>query len=121
MTLPPIPLEQPEWMKLEDNNYMSFKLRAAPTDPDSQLYFLSVPYYTTGTPEQWILLFRKNLDKVLIPQNITTGPPTYAMTRHILEGASLAKFEESTTTHGTETLGHFGQVLDDMGAYVFPQ
>jgi hypothetical protein len=28
MTLPPIPLERPEQMKLEDGNYVSFKLRA---------------------------------------------------------------------------------------------
>jgi hypothetical protein len=43
------------------------------------------------------------LFKVFIGQNITTGPPTYAMTRHILEGAALAKFEEATATRGTET------------------
>jgi hypothetical protein len=44
MTLPPIPLERPEGMKLEDGNYVSFKLRAVPANPDSQLYLLSVPY-----------------------------------------------------------------------------
>ena len=87
MTLPPIPLERPEQMKLEDGNYVSFKLCAVPTNSISQLYSLSVPYYATGTPEQWIL-FRKNLSKVLVGQNITTGPPTYAMTRQILEGSS---------------------------------
>jgi hypothetical protein len=84
-------------MKLEDGKYLSFKLCAVPMDLDSQLYSLSVPFYTTGTPEQWIL-FRENLDKVLIGQNITTGPPTYAMTRCILEGAWLAKYEESAMT-----------------------
>jgi hypothetical protein len=68
-----------------------FKLRAVPTNPDSQLNSLSVPYYTTGTPEQWILI-RKNLDKVLIGQHITTGHPAYAMTWHILEGMALVKF-----------------------------
>jgi hypothetical protein len=107
-------------MKLEDGNYVSFKLRAVPADPDSQLYSLSVPYYVTGTPEQWIL-FRKNLDKILIGQHITTGPPTYAMTRRILEGAALAKFDDATTSRGTETMEHFSQVLDDMGNYVFPR
>jgi hypothetical protein len=56
-------------MKLEDGNYVSFKLEPVPMDPDSQLYSLSIPYYISGTPEQWIL-FWKNLDKVLIGQNI---------------------------------------------------
>ncbi len=94
VTLPPIPLERPERTKMADGNYVSFKLRAVPTNPGSQLYSLSVQYYATSTPEQWIL-FRKNLSKVLVGQNITTGPPTYAMTRRILEGSSLAKFEDS--------------------------
>ena len=118
--LPPIPLERPARTKLEDGNYVSFKLRAVRNDPNSQIYSLSVPYYATGTPEQWIL-FRKNLSKVLVGQNITTGPPTYAMTRRILEGSSLAKFEDSMTQRGTKTLEHFDEVLDDMGSYVFPR
>ena len=120
MTLPPIPLEREERQVLEDGNYVSFKLRAVPVDPESQLYSLSVLYYSTGTPERWIL-FRKNLDKVLIGQNVTTGPPTYAMTRRILEGAALAKFEDLAHDHGTETLKHFALVLEDMGTYVFPR
>jgi hypothetical protein len=120
MTLPPIPLERPERQVLEDGNYVSFKLRAVPIDPHSQLYSLSVPYYSSGTPEKWII-FRKNLDKVLIGQNITTGPPTYAMTRRILEGAALAKFEDSVLDRGTETLDHFTLVLEDMSNYVFPR
>ncbi len=120
MTLPPIPLERPERQVLEDGNYVSFKLRAVPVDPESQLYSLSVPYYSTGTPEKWIR-FRKNLDKVLIGQNITTGPPTYAMTRRILEGAALTKFEDSVLNRGTETLNHFTLVLEEMSNYVFPR
>jgi hypothetical protein len=104
----------------QDSNYMSFKLHAVPTNPDSQLYSLSELYYTSGTPEQWIL-FRKNLSKVLVGQNITTGPPTYAMTWPILKGSSLAKFEESMLTHRTETLEHFNEVLNNMGSYEFPR
>jgi hypothetical protein len=42
------------------------------------------------------------------------------MTRRILKGSSLAKFEDSTIQRGTETLEHFTEVLDDMGSYVFP-
>jgi hypothetical protein len=107
---------------LPDANYVSFKLQAVPMSPDSQVYSLSVPYYyTMGTPERWIL-FRKNLEKILTGQNITTSSPptTYAIiTRQILKGGALAKFEESTAVQGTETLEHFTQVVDDMGAYIF--
>jgi hypothetical protein len=40
-----------------------------------------------------------------------------------VHSAALAKFEEAMrTTRGTETLEHFGQVMDDMvGAYIFSQ
>jgi hypothetical protein len=120
MILPPIPLERPERQILEDGNYVSFKLRADPLDHTSQLYSLSVPYFSTGTPESWII-FRKNLDKILVGQNVTTGPPTYAMARRVLEGAALARFEDSATDRGTETLEHFATVIEDMGAYVFPR
>jgi hypothetical protein len=120
MILPPIPLERPERQILEDGNYVSFKLRAVPLDHESQQYFLSVPYFSTGTPESWII-FRKNLDKVLVGQNVTTGPPTYAMARRILEGAALARFEASVIENGTETLEHFALVIEDMGEYVFPR
>jgi hypothetical protein len=43
------------------------------------------------------------------------------MTRRILEGVALAKFEEAMATRGTETLEQFGQVMDDMGTYIFPR
>jgi hypothetical protein len=33
---------------------------------------------------------------------------------------ALAKFEEAMATRGTETLDHFAQVIDGMGAYIFP-
>jgi hypothetical protein len=56
MSLPPIPLDRPERQVLKEGNYVSFKLlRAVPTDPESQVYSLSVPYYNSGTPESWIL------------------------------------------------------------------
>jgi hypothetical protein len=37
---------------MADGNYVSFKLRAVPTNPGSQLYSLSVPYYATGTASE---------------------------------------------------------------------
>jgi hypothetical protein len=43
------------------------------------------------------------------------------MTRRIPEGAALAEFEDATTSRGTEMMEHFGQVLDNMGNYVFPR
>jgi hypothetical protein len=44
------------------------------------------------------------------------------MTRRcILEGTALTKFEDATTSRGTEMMEHFEQVLDNKGNYVFPR
>ena len=56
---------------------------------------MSVCYFDKGTPEEWVM-FQKALSKVLVGQNITTGPPTYGMARHLMEGAALSKFDESS-------------------------
>ena len=58
--------------------------------------------------------------KVLVGHNITTGPPTYGMVRHLMEGAALSKFDESSLQHGAETLIHCKQVMRDITHYVFP-
>jgi hypothetical protein len=36
-------------------------------------------------------MFKKAVSKVLIGQNITTGPPTYGMAQRLMEGAALSK------------------------------
>jgi hypothetical protein len=54
------------------------KLLAVPGNNDSPAYLMPVRYFDIGTPEEW-LMFQKALWKVLIGQNITTGPPSYGM------------------------------------------
>jgi hypothetical protein len=50
------------------------------------------------------LMFQMALTKVLIGQDITTGPRTYSMVRCLMEGATLNKFDESVIVYGVETL-----------------
>jgi hypothetical protein len=52
-------------------------------------------------------MFQKNLAKVLIGQDITTGPPTYGMARGLLKGVALSKFDESALAHGAATMLHY--------------
>jgi hypothetical protein len=65
-------------------------------------------------------MFQKAVLKVLIGQNITTGPPTYGMAWILMKGAALSKFDESTLLHGAETLVHYKEVMRDIMYYVFP-
>jgi hypothetical protein len=60
-------------------------------------------------------MFQKALFKVLIGQNITTGPPTYGMARRLME-----QFNKSALLHGAETLRHYKEVMRDITLYAFP-
>jgi hypothetical protein len=65
---------------------------------DSPTYSMPVRYFDNGILEE-CLMFQKAFSKVLIGQNITTGPPTYGMVWRLMEGAALSKFDESTLLH----------------------
>jgi hypothetical protein len=80
--------------------YLALKLLAVLANPDSQMHLMSSHFFNKGTPEEW-LMFQKNLAKVLIGQDITTGTPTYGMTRHLLKGVALRKFDKSALAHDT--------------------
>jgi hypothetical protein len=75
---PPIPLQHPLCVKWDFGTHLNLKLSAVPVNHDSPTYSMNVHYFNNGTPEEW-LMFQKTLSKVLISQDITTGPPTYSM------------------------------------------
>ena len=97
---PPIPLERPEIRELEKGEYQSYKLRNDPTNENSPTYELSIPYFATGSPEEW-LRFLKNLTKVFTGQNVTDGPGKYTVMKRLLEGEALSVFELAETESGT--------------------
>ena len=99
---------------------MALKLQSNPGAAESPTYEISIPYFGSGTPEQW-LKFQRDLNRVIIGQNITTGPPKYAMARRLLEGDALAKFNERAVENGTETNEHFAIVLQELTTHVLPQ
>ena len=117
---PPIALARPEPVELQKGEYLSLKLQSTPGDADSQTYELSIPYFSTGTPEQW-LKFVRDLNRVLVGQNLTTGPSKYQMARRLLDGDALAKFEERATANGAETNEHFRTTLNEVTTHVFPK
>ena len=119
-TPPPISLQRPDKVELQKGEYLSLKLQSTPGVENSQTYELSVPFFGSGTPEQW-LKFRRDLDRVLTGQNLTTGPSKYAMARRLLDGDALAKFNERALFHGNETSEHFNAVMQDVTEHVFPK
>eukprot|EP00957_Ditylum_brightwellii_P200689 15298790-Ditylum_brightwellii.AAC.1 len=79
-----IPFLRPTPKPLKRGQFHTYKLRTTPADVTSPLYELSVPFFESGTPEEWIL-FRRGLTAVPKGQNITQGPPSYAVAKTLLK------------------------------------
>ena len=118
--VPIIGLERPEKPTLTKGEYVVLKCRTDPTDEDSSTYDVPIPYYSTGTPEEW-LRFERNLEKVFTGQDLTTGPQQYACVRRLLEGNALAVFDLNAATLGNETTQHLQLILMSLRDQVFPQ
>ena len=71
--VPIIGLNRPEKQTLNKGEYVVLKCRTDPMDDTSSSYDLPISYFSTGTPEEW-LRFVRNVSKVFIGQNLTTGP-----------------------------------------------
>ena len=117
---PSIYLERPTRETLNKDECLTFKLQSTPGDETSPTYGLTVGYFRTGTPEE-LLLFIKNLQKIIVGTNITTGPEKYTMARRLLQGDALAAFNRAATQNGTETNEHFKACLLALKTYIFPR
>lgn len=117
---PPIPLARPAIKELKKQEYLTMKLRSDPADANSQTYDLTIQFFRTGAPEEW-LLFQRDLNRVLTGQNITTGPQKFTMIRRLITGDTLAVFNNAAQEHGNETNATFLQCLQDVTTHIFPQ
>ena len=116
---PAIPFTRGPGKKLERGEYHAYKLRTVPGDSNSPVYELSVPFFSAGTPEEW-LKFMKNIQAVFVGQDVTTGPTQFAMAKALLKGDALSVFETSTLARGTMTVANFKSCLQDITTHVFP-
>ena len=90
---PPIPLERPTNKVLQKDEYLVMKLRSVPNKSNSPVYELNVPYFKDGTPEEW-MKFLINFKKIIIGQDLSTGPTQFAMARRLLMGETLTEFNK---------------------------
>ena len=75
-----IPLVPVVSRSVEEAKTMKFKLRSDPTTATSQTYKVTDHIFREGTPGEW-LEQRKDISKVLIGQNIISGPNQFVMAR----------------------------------------
>ena len=119
LIVPAIPLGRPEKKILTKGQYVEYKCFSSPGDTDSPAYNIQIPYFGTGTPEEW-LMFLDNLDKALVGQHITDGPRRYEFTERLLKGDALATFRLKTLEVGTRTVDHFDEVMARLTEHIFP-
>eukprot|EP00957_Ditylum_brightwellii_P101257 7715968-Ditylum_brightwellii.AAC.1 len=115
-----IAFQQPQARQLERGQYHTYKLRAARVELMSPIYKLSVPFFDNGTPKEWIK-FQHGLQAVFKSQNVTQGPPSYAVANTLLKSDALTVFEQAEIDHGTQNVPHVELCLDDVAEHVFPK
>ena len=113
-------LQRPAHKELSKDKYLTFKLRSNPTDESSTMYELTVPFFSSGTPEE-LLDFIKNVEKVFVGQNMTAGPARYSLLRRVLQGDALAAFNRAATATGNETNDHLKTCLTELKKHIFPR
>ena len=117
--VPPIPLERPEHKKVPKTSYITFKLRSTPTDENSPEYDFSMQYFRTGTTEE-LFTCLKNIKKVFVGMNVTTGPTQYTMVRRILQGDALSAFDVAAAKNGNETVENLKKCFTELKKHVLP-
>eukprot|EP00957_Ditylum_brightwellii_P067053 5089963-Ditylum_brightwellii.AAC.1 len=115
-----IAFQQPQARQFERGQYHTYKLCTTPAGPASPIYKLSVQFSDNGTLEEWIK-FQHGLQAVLKGQNVTQGPPSYAVVKTLLKGNALTVFKQAEIDHGTLSVAHFKLCLDGMSEHMFPK
>ena len=88
---PIIPLARPEKDELDALEYIVNSYDNTPGDTTSGKYVIKIPRFDSGTHEQCII-FAELVQKSLVGQNITIGPPIYKCMERVLKGDAKAEF-----------------------------
>ena len=60
------------------------------------------------------------VQKALLGQNVTTGPPMYQFMEKVLKVDAKAKFTQRANLVGSRTVGKFTTVMATMTVHMFP-
>ena len=119
--MPLIDLKRPNAKKFSKDQVQTFKCRVDPTNLNSNLYNIAVPYFSNRTSEEWIY-FLRHLHRSFAGQGDTNGEQRYTKIRMILQGEALAAFESQVTATNkhTKTLESLKEAIQAVSASVFP-
>ena len=116
----PIGLIRPTPREVGKSEQITFSLRAVPTKTKSPTYALSIPFFDTGTCEEWILT-KQAIIQACEGQNLTDAPEQYTLARRVLKADALAAFNAKAKELKDETLDNFVACLQGVTEHVFPE
>ena len=88
---PIISLARLEKYELDTSKYIDHMCHKTPGDSPSGKYLIKIPRFDSGTPEEWII-FMDLVQKSLVGQNVSTGPPMYKCMERELKGDAKVEF-----------------------------
>ena len=118
VVIPAISLDRPEPKQLSTGQFLTLKCQNTPGDADSTTYNLQIPYFGSGTAEEW-LQFVDNLNKGIKGQNIRRGDKRYELAEKLLIGEMLTAFKTQADARGDRNQNNFKLVIKDLASYVF--
>ena len=99
--IPPIRLLRDDEKEYKKGTYLTMKLRSVPTEEHSPTHEIQVPYFKSGTCEQFLEFIDKT-QAFIVRQNLTEGPQKVAFMRTALKGDALAHFAQFFVAAGNE-------------------
>ena len=94
--VPPIPLIKEEEKVYVKGSYTTLKLCSNPAEENSLIYEIQVPYFKSGTCDQF-LEFVDKVQAVIVGQNLTKGSQRVAFMRMVLKGDAYTYFNQYFT------------------------
>ena len=116
---PIIPLARPEMDYLDALQYIDHTCCHSPGNTTSGKDMIKIPRFDSRTPEGQIN-FVNLVQKSLVGQNVTTGPPMYKCMKRVLEGDAKAEFLQQVALVGSCKIANFTTVMATMTVHVFP-
>ena len=116
---PIIPYERPKDKELKKGDCVNLKCHVVPADTNSNTYEIHVPYFGTGSPEEW-LIFLDRLWKGITGQNASTGPARFEQCERSLKGDALMVYRLKVADINARTNAEFENVLSSMTEHIFP-
>ena len=119
MVNPVIPLERSEKEDLEPSKYKDHTCHNTPGDSASGKYMIKIPRFDSSTPEEWII-FVDLVQKALVGQNVTIGPPMYECMERILKADAKAEITKHANLVGSCAVSNFTTVMVTITVQISP-